>query len=198
MLINYFKAGFPAVALETVEDHRAMTKIVAELRRSYPDLVTMSIDGTGNFHTDDTVKSNTPYSAAFTQAGTLTNGVIFVKDFHHIAKGAGGYRTLLNHLPEFKARRIMAVLLAPNWTLPPELAHEFPVLEFARPTRAELDAALSVIEAASEKPCAENIRAGCLTRLRAYAYRKPKTQSRCLSCNLVIIIVNRLSGKKCP
>jgi len=56
----------------------------------------------------------------------------------------------------------MAVLLAPNWSLPPELAHELPVLEFARPTRDELDVALSVIESTSGKACKDTIRAGLL------------------------------------
>jgi SpoVK/Ycf46/Vps4 family AAA+-type ATPase len=56
----------------------------------------------------------------------------------------------------------MAVLFAPNWALPPELAHELPVLEFARPTRNELDAALQVIESTSGISCKQSIRPGLL------------------------------------
>jgi hypothetical protein len=168
MLLDYFRAGFPAVALETVEEQRAVTKITTALKKSYPEILTFSIDGTGTFQAEGTSpKSDVSYAAAFQQVCNMQSSpddsvILFVKDFHHVAKSPVGYRRLLNHLSEFKAKGVMAVLLAPNWTLPPELAHELPVLEFARPTRDELDSALSVIESTSGKACKNTIRAGLL------------------------------------
>lgn len=167
MLLDYYRAGFPAVALETVEEQRAIAKITNTLQHSHPGILTLSIDGTGSFRTEDgTTRSGVAYAAAFQHVANMQfgddGGLFYIHDFHHIAKSAGGYRTLMNYLPTFKAKHIMAVLLAPGWSLPPELAHELPVLEFARPTRDELDAALSVIESTSGCPCDDSIRPGLL------------------------------------
>ena len=57
MLLDYFSAGFPAVAIETVEEQRAITKITDALKLSHPQLITLSIDGTGTFHTADGTKN---------------------------------------------------------------------------------------------------------------------------------------------
>jgi hypothetical protein len=85
------------------------------------------------------------YPKAFAFCASHPGSVLLVFDLQTLVKNAGIYRSLKDCFPALKANGSMVVLVAPVWSLPAELAHDLPVLQFALPTREELGAALGVV-----------------------------------------------------
>jgi SpoVK/Ycf46/Vps4 family AAA+-type ATPase len=146
---TYRNAGYPAIAIETIEEERFLTTILEQDDR--PVFVINALGGLRDARTGQMRDPRAGYPQAWTEAGR-TLSILVALDWHHIVRNAAAYRALRETLPAIKARGSCVLLLAPTWSLPPELEHEIPVLQWALPTRSELRAALDVCAQAVGHP----------------------------------------------
>lgn len=149
MLESYFRAGFPCVAVSTVEEVRFTRSVVD----SFADIDVWRIAAVGgvvDVRADGVIDATAQYAKAFGMLATREDTILIVLDFQHIIANAGAYRALKDHFPALKARGSMIVLVAPSWHLPAELEHDVPVLDFDLPTREQLAAALDTIVTSTE------------------------------------------------
>lgn len=156
----YAAAGYPAVAVETCEEERLTAAILAEL----PDHTVWMVSAVGGLRDARTGEAldAAGYSGAFAAAAGRDAIALVVLDYHHLAKNAGQYRPLRDAMPALRSRGSLAILIAPAWSLPAELAHEVPVIQWALPTRAELRAALDVCSESAGVPVDDGTARACL------------------------------------
>ena len=147
-LLHYKAAGYPAVAIATADEDRAIGSILTDFPKSLVMRVA-SMGGITNARDGSAIDEKAAYPAAFARCSGRENNVLIVLDFQHIIKNAGAYRTLRDALPLVKSRGALIVLIAPSWTLPAELEHDMPVINDALPSRDEINAALEVCKAAT-------------------------------------------------
>lgn len=169
---QYKRAGYPAIALETLEPDR----IAKDLRVLYPDRSIFTIAATGGLRqlpiadnpaaAPASVDPTATYPKAFAAFAQQEKAFLIVLDFQHIIANAGAYRPLLDSLPAIKSRASMILLLAPLWTMPAELQHEIPVLHDDLPTAEELSPALEVVLAATQRTITDTERAELLRAAR--------------------------------
>lgn len=144
MLSPYFGAAFAAVAVETVEEDR----FVQSLLREFPAKSVLSISATGglqDLRTRTTVDAEASFAKAFEIVAGHPDTLLVVLDWQHLARNAGAYRALKNHFGDLKANGCCAVLVAPTWSLPQELEHDVPILQWHLPDRQQLLEALMVV-----------------------------------------------------
>lgn len=149
---HYAAAGYPAIAIETVEEERVMAALFSG-EADVPGLtrrtvVVASATGAKRHPSNEVIPGGFP--AAIADVKAREDSLLVLLDWQHIAKNAGAYRVLRDALPELRARGSLVVMLAPRWELPAELVREVPVVEWALPSREELGAAVrEVAESAS-------------------------------------------------
>jgi hypothetical protein len=144
LLESYFEAGYPAVAVETVEEKRALLELI-----SYPSVKQIfSIAATGGL-IDEKRKSvqdsQANYSKAFAFLSAKDETMLVVYDFQHMVNAPTSYRPLLQKLDIIKSQGDMVVMVAPVWKLPEELKHIIPVIRVELPTPEELKIPLQVV-----------------------------------------------------
>jgi len=155
-LLNYQSAGYPIVAINTVEERRLHSELFNALCPDPADAA--SIADTAVFfsissaqqlktHFADgrTQADSCAFSRAFDMIADAEEQILLVHDFQHIVKNGPAYRSLLDCVPALKSRGCMIVLIAPHWDFPPELEHDVAVIDHELPTRDELNAALETI-----------------------------------------------------
>lgn len=150
-LLYYAAAGYPAVAVETVEEERLIAAIRDGLATP-PDtqrntMLVASATGVVDLLTGE--RTPPSYPAAIASATQKDNALVIFLDWQHVGRNAGAYRALRDALPMLRARGSMVVLVAPSWSLPAELEHEVPVIRWALPTRDELQDAVEVVAKSS-------------------------------------------------
>lgn len=150
-LEDFLRCSYPAVAVETHEESRLMTFLL-DLTKQKPftklQIATVSASGkilsvkaaSGDRATAQIGEGG--YPGAFKYAAEKEDVLMLALDFQHIIKNGGAYRGLKDRFEELKARGSMVILAAPSWTMPPELEHDIPIVDFALPTREQLGAAL--------------------------------------------------------
>ena len=154
---HYAAAGYPAIAIESVEEER----VVAALFDGAADAPGLArgacivASATGAKHAYGAPIQG-GYPAAIAEARSRECALLVLLDWQHLAKNAGAYRVLRDALPELRARGSLVVLIAPRWELPPELAREVPVIEWRLPSREELTAAVRVVAESAELEVPEN------------------------------------------
>ena len=149
---HYAAAGFPAVAIATSDEDRAIANVLA----AFPERDVLKIACTGGLldvRNDKLIDEQCEYPAAFARAATRVNQVIIVLDYQHSIKTPQMYRLLRDSLPRIKAVATdptsekfasLLVLVAPTWKFPAEIEHDIAVISDSLPSRAELDTALAV------------------------------------------------------
>ena len=153
MNIKHFAAaGFPAVAIATSDEDRAIANVLA----AFPERDVLKIACTGGLldvRNDKLIDEQCEYPAAFARAASRVNQVIIVLDYQHSIKTPQMYRLLRDSLPRIKAVATdpankkfasLLVLIAPTWKFPAEIEHDIAVISDSLPSRAELDTALQV------------------------------------------------------
>lgn len=157
LITPYAYAGYPALALETVEEARVLAALL-DWQPGQPPAPrpVYSIAAAGGLRderpkTDREGKTIDPcidptcsYGKAFALASQMPTSVLIVYDWHHVCRSASQYRPLLQVLGQAKARGTIFVFVAPRWDLPEELRHEMRVLNIPLPTAAELAPALEI------------------------------------------------------
>ncbi len=155
---HYAAAGYPAVAVSTSDEDRAVTNVLA----AFPKRTVLRIAVTGglqNARDGKPIDDKASYPAAFSRAGQQAQTVVIVLDFQHVIKNAAMYRLLRDALPAIKAQKSLLVLVAPSWDLPREIEHDLGHISDSLPTRDELNAALDVCTQATDVTLAKNERA---------------------------------------
>ncbi len=144
MLSSYIGAAFAAVAVETVEEERFFQSLL----RDFPTKSVLCISASGGLQdvrTRAVIDADASFAKAFETVAQRTDTLLVVEDWQHLAKNAGAYRALKNAFPFLKSNGCCAVLVAPSWSLPPELEHDVPVLQWHLPSREQLKEALMVV-----------------------------------------------------
>jgi hypothetical protein len=147
---GYASAGYPAVAIATADEDRAIASIAGRLKRptwiisARAGLVELTPQGTRK-----TLNATDQYGAAFTMLAGRNKpsdhpGLLIVLDFQHVIKTPGMYRALRDTMQAIKPLGSMIALVAPSWKLPAELEHDIPVMLDSLPSREELNTALNV------------------------------------------------------
>ena len=156
ILLPYFDAGYPIVAVETFEEMRLMEdmrQFVTHAQQTDPDkrgARLFSIAAAGGLREETEGKQKVIDQAgifpkAFSQLTTFSDSFLVVFDFQHIIKGAAAYRPLLQYLPVNKQKGNCIILVAPSWNLPEELRHEIPVIPLPLPSPDELLSPLGIV-----------------------------------------------------
>src|SRR5262245_27944695 len=147
-LLHYAAAGSPAVCLESLEDERVIRAILNGAANA-PGLDRANIfvaSSTGSYNARSGERlPQTGYPAAIAAVCQHENSCLVMLDWQHVARNAAAYRTLRDALPALRAQGSMVVLVAPAWSLPPELEREVPVIPWALPTREELRQAMAIV-----------------------------------------------------
>jgi len=150
-LMYYAAAGYPAVAVETVEEERLIAAlkdgIATPPGETRGAMIVASATGVVDLVTGQ--RSQPGYPAAIATAAQRENSLLVFLDWQHVSRNAGAYRVLRDALPTLRAHGSMVILVAPAWALPAELEHEVPVVRWSLPSREELGAAVAVVAQSS-------------------------------------------------
>ena len=141
---HYAAAGYPAVAISTSDEDRAIRNVLT----SFPKMNVLKVAANGGLRQakDNKVIDGSSYPGAFVKAQTIPNTVLIVLDFQHVVTEAGMYRLLRDALPNIKQAQNLIVLIAPSWKLPAELQHDIKTISDSLPSRDELKTALKICE----------------------------------------------------
>lgn len=137
--LNYLKAGFPLLGVETHEEDRAINTLAAEAP-AY-DIYSWDIIGglKDHQHPDLAPEVLQDPVAPINKIETLPEtSVLFVKDFHRFIKSLDVYRTLKNVIPSLKAHDRHIVFVSPTLEIPIELEKDITLLPFDLPASDEL------------------------------------------------------------
>ena len=154
MLENYIRAGYPAIAITTPEESRALAecrRVAAQLHMTVA--VWSSTQGlqVGDDPSGAIGRANvTDPVAALQAAAKLPDNTIYILlDFHPFLRSPDVWRTAKDVFPVQKSRGIVYVFISVSFELPRELEREIVVTSLPLPTREELEQLLqSVAEAA--------------------------------------------------
>jgi len=167
---DYIRCGYPAVAVESSEEDRLIHEILLlKQSKSLAKITVYKISAAQNFTEmvgdgdPGSVQGGVSFGKAFSMVAEKKQGVLVVFDFQHVIQNPAGYRQLKENFAALKRNGSCVILVAPSWSLPPEMTHEMPVLDFALPTREQLSRALDwVIDAGNLSAPDEELRSACL------------------------------------
>ena len=123
----YRAAGYPAVAVRTEDEDSVRRALVS------PQTATFSARGRLVGHDGRIIQEPCAAAQAFAWAADGEGRVLVVLDLQHVIQNGPIYRALLDVIQGCKARGSMIVMVAPAWTLPAELAHYVPVIDWDLP-----------------------------------------------------------------
>jgi len=142
MISSHLKAGYPAIAIST-PDEGQVTKWLENERGERP---VFTYSANQEIREDGTaVQPSASWSDAISWAAAEPERVIVISDAQHVIGNPPIYRALLDACPRLKAIGSTVVFVSPAWTLPAELAHVVPVIDWPLPTREELRGPLETI-----------------------------------------------------
>ena len=148
---DYFDAGYPVVAVETLEEKRLLQECKA---RQMADKI-FSIAAVGGLlnesgNTATVADANSNFPKAFDQVSKHEETLLMVYDFQYMVHTPTSYRPLIRVMDACKSRGTMIILVAPVWKLPEELKHLVPVIQTDLPSMEELEIPLTAILNAGE------------------------------------------------
>lgn len=150
ILTAYFDAGYPVVAVETVEEKRLLTDLKKEgLSNKIYSIA--AVGGLIDESKGQVVDSASNFTKAFGTISKHEEVILVVHDFQHMINSPTSYRPLIQNLDFCKSKGTMIVLVAPMWRLPEELKHNVPVLRIDLPTAEDLMTPLEVVLKATGK-----------------------------------------------
>lgn len=140
-------AGFPVVAVETVEERRLSAELLGQFVDGGAPLYRIASTGVLVDLRDKQNNERCAYPAAFAKIADDDDAVLIVHDWQAICKNHAAMRALLDLIPRLKSHGSLVVLLAPHWDFPDELKHEVPILQHGLPTREQLRQSLAKMDA---------------------------------------------------
>lgn len=165
-IYRYLNAGYPAVAIETVEEFRIIEAIALEfwskeekrftreIRVISSDQVLRKVTMKGNEIQQNVVDNKAhPFHEVFAEASGKDGQILIILDYHRFIQDAVSCRRLKACFDALKVKiplGSMFILIAPVWSMPAELKHDIPVLQMPLPNRGQL---LNALHACSvDKP----------------------------------------------
>ncbi|WP_010583149.1 AAA family ATPase [Schlesneria paludicola] len=142
-LVEYLRAAFSGIYLETFEPDEALREIHELCLRENWQLATWDIDrglalseqGTIAPGTTDPLAAIRSLPAMATPGGTA---ILVLKNFHRFLNSAEIVQALQNQLNAGKSTRAFVLILAPTIQLPAELERQFVILHHDLPSRGQL------------------------------------------------------------
>jgi len=147
-IAQYHNAGYPIVAVETVEERRLIADVIEHFGDDANEYQLMGIAAAGglvDLKQGIAIDPRCQFPAAFDQATQRDNVILVVRDWQHIVANGPAYRPLLDRIDALKGCGALVLLLAPSWNLPAEMAHDCPIIDQALPSRDDLQKALNVV-----------------------------------------------------
>ncbi len=149
-LEHFLRCTFPAVAVESHEEGRVMQWLLSltKTSKAFQKVTVVTIAASGNLieaATGKVIKEKMSYPDAFKFAAGKEDVWLVAFDYQHIIKNAGSYRSLKDCFDALKSAGSTIILSAPTWSLPAELEHAIPIVDFPLPTREQLGAALDKV-----------------------------------------------------
>ena len=152
LLLPYFEAGYPAVALETCEESRIIESCISRGDDWHNVFSIAASGGLMDEKLHRVMDGAATFPKAFQHISSKDESLLLVFDFQHMINSATAYRGFLQSFPMLKSRGSMIVLVAPSWNLPAELKHELPVVRLPLPTESELNSPLKVVQEQLDTP----------------------------------------------
>jgi ATP-dependent 26S proteasome regulatory subunit len=139
MLENYIRAGYPAIAITTPEEGRALAecrRVTRELRMAFATWsLTQGLQVEG---TPQKASLQDPVSALLAAQKLPDNTIYCLLDFHPFLRSPDVWRTAKDQFALQKPRGIVYVFVSIQFELPRELEREIVVISLPLPTREEL------------------------------------------------------------
>lgn len=146
-LVNYFKAGFPCLALTTTEEKRAQADIIAAAKVVDKKIITWScVEGTvsldGNLKREDD-KQDPLYAIEFLLKNIQEETIVILRDIHDWLRSSGSAHALLTrHLREliqdYTSYGSCVVIVAPEFKPYPAIDHLVTIVNYELPTEEVL------------------------------------------------------------
>ncbi len=161
-ITNYIRAGYPGIYLVSCEEARVEAEMKTLAASVNYQLFAWSVtEGLVNTKDGHVKPANDPLQAVEAIGELPENSVVLLKDFHQFVED--GNPVLIRQLKETlrvgKTKGKVLVILGCRFTLPPELAREFAVVEFALPGKEDLGVVLdNIAKSAKLAPPAANER----------------------------------------
>ena len=152
-IINYIRAGYAGLYLVSAEEQRVQAEIkqiAKELK--YGLFVWSAVDGLVDVESAKESSANDPLEALVQIEELKERTVILLQDFHLFLTDPNPVlvRKLKDVLQTAKTKSKTVIVLGCRLCLPPELEHEFTVIEFALPGKLELKAVLGCVMESAE------------------------------------------------
>ena len=151
-IINYIRAGYPALYLLSSEEQRVEAEIKSVAKDLNYHLVFWSVvDGLVDTEKGTTSPAQDPLEALLAIRDLKEQSIILLRDFHLFLQDPNPIliRQLKDVLQEAKTKSKTLIILGCRIVLPPELEREITVIEFKLPEKEELGAVLAgIIESA--------------------------------------------------
>ena len=147
-IINYIRAGYAGLYLVSAEEQRVQAEIkqiAKELK--YGLFVWSAVDGLVDVESAKESAANDPLEALMQIEELKEQTIILLQDFHLFLTDPNPVlvRKLKDVLQTAKTKSKTVIVLGCRLCLPPELEHEFTVIEFALPGKLELKAVLGCV-----------------------------------------------------
>ena len=151
-IVNYIRAGYPALYLLSSEEQRVEAEIKSIAKDLNYHLVFWSVvDGLVDTEKGTTSPAQDPIEALLAIRDLKEQSIILLKDFHLFLEDPNPIliRQFKDVLQEAKTKSKTLIILGCRIVLPPELEREITVIEFKLPEKEELGAVLEgIIESA--------------------------------------------------
>lgn len=165
-LADYIRSAYPAVAIESHEEERLLLYVAEINERFGLKKKIVSVSATKKLRslvTGQPIETEMSFGKSFDWAADNEDTILVVFDCQSTLQNPGIYRSLKENFARLKMQGSCVLLVAPMWTLPAELEHDVPIMDFPLPTRQQLESALNcfIADGHTAEITAE-VRAECL------------------------------------
>lgn len=148
MLESYVRAGYPAIAITTPEEGRALAEARRVAEHLNMSLATWS--STKSLSVDGKTQSVTDPAAALMAAFKFPSNTIYcLLDFHPYLRSPDVWRTAKDCFSALKSQGIVYLFISVEFTIPPELTREVVVMDLPLPSRRDLEELLASVSKAA-------------------------------------------------
>jgi len=136
-LLNYLKAGYPCLWVQTHEEGRAISQLSQEAE-GYSVFSWDIVSGLKDHATGQVRQMPDPLKPLQAVSTLPESSILFLKDFHKFIGAVEIFRTAKNLIPVLKSTDRHIVIVSPVLNIPVELEKDITVLNFQLPTVSEL------------------------------------------------------------
>ncbi len=156
MLENYIRAGYPAIAITTPEEGRAIAECRRVANALQMTVATWSMTQ-GLMVNNQRTTIQDPVTALQAASKLQENTLYILLDFHPFLRSPDVWRTAKDMFAVQKQRGIVYVFISIDFELPRELEREIVTISLPLPTRGELENLLRQVAKAADVEVPEDI-----------------------------------------